>query len=375
MPKNPFYLKILPVDDPGAFCDREIEISTLLGHARSGTSIVLSSPRRFGKTSLVRRVQHDLAAEGAVTIYCDLFGVLDVEEVAKRIARAVFTATRKSEGLLKRVIRAFSRLRPVFRPDAETGMSVSVESARDIPPMDLLEDAMQGLGRVCREVRVHAALDEFQEITEIEKDTSIQALMRGYVQEMDCSFFFVGSRRRILQDMFSNRKLPFYKSALDYQLGPLPAGEAEKYLQSRFKAGQKRIEPQAAEHIVRSVDGHPYYIQIWAQLLFENTSAEASLDDAVEIFDTLLEREKTSSELQFQGLTGSQKALIVALAKEPARSILSASYMSRHNLKSVGGTTSARDGLVELDLIERDPAGTWRVVDPLFRGWMRRLFV
>ena len=81
---NPFTLKEIPAQ--AAFCDRQKEIKDLLGFAAAGENALLYSPRRYGKTSLVRKVQSRLESDGAITAYCDLFGVSSVEDIAGRIA-------------------------------------------------------------------------------------------------------------------------------------------------------------------------------------------------------------------------------------------------------------------------------------------------
>jgi len=81
---NPFYLRVLPLDAP--FCDREKDLNELASHARNGANVVLFSPRRYGKTSLVRRVQDRLKNDGTLTIYVDFLGVDSVEDLASRIA-------------------------------------------------------------------------------------------------------------------------------------------------------------------------------------------------------------------------------------------------------------------------------------------------
>ena len=86
--KNPFYFRELPTDGP--FCNREDEQKELVSHAQSLANVVLYSPRRLGKTSLIKRVQKDLAGEGAVAIYTHFYGVTSVEDVAARLAKAVF---------------------------------------------------------------------------------------------------------------------------------------------------------------------------------------------------------------------------------------------------------------------------------------------
>ena len=89
---NPFHTQTLPLDAP--FCDRTVEIKELRQHALNGVNVVLYSPRRYGKTSLVRKVQAQLSAEEVLTIYADFFGVTSIDDIATQLAQAVFEATR-----------------------------------------------------------------------------------------------------------------------------------------------------------------------------------------------------------------------------------------------------------------------------------------
>lgn len=52
---------------PGApFCDRSRELEELTSYAESNANVVLYSPLRYGKTSLINRVQSVLADKGSV---------------------------------------------------------------------------------------------------------------------------------------------------------------------------------------------------------------------------------------------------------------------------------------------------------------------
>jgi len=84
--RNPFSLKELSIEEP--FCDREEEIKELGSHALNFANVVLYSPRRYGKTSLVKRVQKAIQGEGIITIYVDFFGVENLDAVANKFASA-----------------------------------------------------------------------------------------------------------------------------------------------------------------------------------------------------------------------------------------------------------------------------------------------
>ena len=158
----------MPTDGP--FCNREDELRILGDHARSLANVVLYSPRRFGKTSLVKRVQENLAGNGAVCVYTDFYGITSVEDVAARLARAVFKVTQAREPLFKKAARLIKSFRPVLlvEPDAEKGFSLKVELASTgSSGFDLLEEVLESSGKFFQETEnlVHLALDEFQEIT------------------------------------------------------------------------------------------------------------------------------------------------------------------------------------------------------------------
>ena len=173
---NPFYTQVLPVD--AHFCDRTVEIRELRQHALNGVNVVLYSPRRYGKTSLVRRVQAQLAAKGVLTIFADFFGVTSIDDIAAQLAHAVFTATRQRESFWKRALQTIRYFRPIIRPDEQSGFTVSVEIASvNLQGIELLEQTMESLSTYIAdsEVPVHIVLDEFQEITMLKEAPNREA--------------------------------------------------------------------------------------------------------------------------------------------------------------------------------------------------------
>jgi len=368
---NPFTLRIIPPDFP--FCNRAGELKKLHSHANNNANIVLFSPRRYGKTSLIKRLQVHLADQGFFTVYVDFFMATSEGDIARRIAKSIYSALHSRESLMDKGIRflkTFKTFRPVFKPSPETGFSFSLEATPStIPEIDLVDRVLEELGDFIRKesVKAHIVFDEFQEITEL-KNSSIEGVLRKHIQEHQASYFFVGSRRRILLDIFNSKNRPFYQSAIMFPLGPLPHDEIVVFLVEGFNRGGKKCPKPVAEKISERVRQYPYYVQALAYHIFEISGRLIAGDDIESGFDNMLASEKYGYEAVVQGLTGAQIALLKTLAADPASKILSAEYMERHRL-SVGGVQYARTKLEHLDLIEKYN-NVWQVVDPVFSRWL-----
>ena len=371
-PKNPFFFRELPTDGP--FCNREIELNELANHAKSLANVVLFSPRRFGKTSLIKRVQSNLSKEGAVCVYTDFYGITSVEDVAARLAKAVFRETHARETLFKKAARTIKSFRPtmVMTPDEEKGFSVNVQMApTGLSGFALLEDVLESLGEFIKDSGelVHLVLDEFQEITTLHNALSIEGILRQYIQQHQAAYTFVGSRRRILLSIFNEEQRPFFKSAINYELPPLPEKEFAAFIVEQFAEHEKTCSPENALQLVSAVHCFPYYTQKLAYFVFENVHSKVSSSDIAKGVRILLRNETPSFEGIFLGLAPGQIGLLLAIAIEPSRSIFSQEYIQRHRLSSTGGAQAAKKKLLQLDLIEQQNK-TWQVVDPVFQKWL-----
>jgi len=371
MDVNPFTLKEVP--SGSAFCNRQKELKDLVAFATSRENVLLYSPRRYGKTSLIKKVQGHLESDGAITAYCDLFGVSSIEDIAGRIARSIYSITRRDENLFQKAVRFLTSFRPVLSPGPDGGISVSVQPAYRSESWELLDNTMEALGRFVQDVSnlVNVALDEFQEITEIEDSLRIEGRLRHYIQSMKCGFTFVGSRRRILLEMFNDRKRPFFQSTINYELGTLPREELLDFMVSGFRKAGKALSRDLSEQVCDLLGQHPYYIQKFCFFLFNRVERSVTPEQISDTHRMLLESERTLFEALIRKLTVTQIALLTAIAKEPTNKLFPAEYMERHRLKSTGGIQRSLSILTEEDLVEQNPTdGTWKVVDPFFMQWL-----
>ena len=370
---NPFYLQEVPVDAP--FCNREKELKELQSYAEGGANVVLFSPRRYGKTSLVKRIQKKLADKGAVTIFADFFGVASVDDVAMRLAKAVFAVTHSKDPLWKKALKTIRSFRPVLKPDLEGGISLSVEpSSAGRSGLILLEETMDSLADFINTIHcsAHIALDEFQEIVILREALQVEAAMRTRIQQHRASYFFIGSRRRVLLGIFNERQRPFFQSAINYPLKTLPPEELVRFIVGQFRRSKRKCSEDLARRLASLVGYHPYYSQkvaFFVYELFETVKVEA-INQGI---DKLILSEKPVFEATIQGLSPHQRLLLQALAKEPTNKLFANDYIRNYRLGSVGGVQHSARLVEDLDLIEKDEErGFWRVVDPVLAMWLRK---
>jgi AAA+ ATPase superfamily predicted ATPase len=371
--QNPFYFRVLPVTAP--FCNREKELNQLVSHAENRANVVIFSPRRYGKTSLVQRVQEKLKGMGLVTVYVDLFGIDSLEDMAARMASRLYSYCYENESLFKKAMRFLSSWRPVVRPDPDYGVSLTVETSVGRKGIELLNSTLDGFGKFIQEQKkgVHITFDEFQEIGELRESLQVEGTLRSHIQTHNqASYFFVGSRRRVLKEIFNTRKRPFFRSSINFPLGPLPFEEGVDFIVEQFKRGGKSCPEEIGKKIFEKTGGYPYYVQRVPYSIFEISGKKVTEDDYIKGFQKTIEEESIVYEAMVQALSLQQIKLLSALALEPTEKPYSVDYMARHGLGSVGGVQGALKRLLELDYIDRK-GNLLVIVDPVFGIWLRHL--
>src|ERR1700752_3195408 len=116
--QNPFvYGEVVPV---AAFIDRVAELDRLVGDLAAGQKIFLISPRRYGKSSLIRRALGVMARRGALTVEVTVSSFSSYLAFLEGYARAVALAGwrwERARSWLSDAIRA-ARTEVRYQPDA-----------------------------------------------------------------------------------------------------------------------------------------------------------------------------------------------------------------------------------------------------------------
>ena len=369
---NPFIYQ--GYESPKYFCDREVETKTLLSHLKNGRNVTLITPRRIGKTGLIKNTFYHLKEQekDATCLYIDIFATKNLHDFVELLGVMVINEiVRKNASFIEKTISFFSALRPVLSMDPLTGepsVSITVEPSKEDITIQSIFNYLND-----SEQEVYIAIDEFQQIAEYpEKGT--EALLRSYIQfAQHVHFIFSGSKFHLMAEIFGSPKHPFYQSTEMMGLKPLDSDVYYDFCLQFFKEKGGNIEKDIFEYLYNMFEGHTWYIQCIMNRLYEaNTNVESTEQVNAAILSILAGREPQFESLS-QFFTDNQFSLLKAIAKEGIVAQPTAGrFIKSHNLSGASSTKAALKVLENKELVYRKPEG-YIIYDRFMDLWLKRL--
>ncbi len=366
---NPFFFGGVVEEED--FCDREEELNSLEKDALSGMNVLLYAPRRFGKTSLLLALLKRLKGKGVRGVYIDLFPVSSEEEFLNLYFGAVVSSL---EGSVERAIRTIKEtlsFKPSFsvNVDSEGRTSFRLEFSR-AQKDKTFEEVIDLPFRYAEESdkRVCVVLDEFQEIYRLGLEAKLRSMVQKHSRRV--SYLFSGSRKSILERMFSDRREPFYRSVKKVSLNPIEERNWIPFIGERFERTGKSIPVELIEEGVKLLEGHPQGVQEFFHFLWEETDKVVDRGSFLKAMDKLLEAEKDTFWFMWEELTNIQRKVLKLIAYTDGVEVYRRENLERFSLNANSVQKAVRS-LIEKDVIERK--GKKLVFqNPIVKLWLRR---
>jgi len=353
------------------FTDREKETRRLKLDFENGQNVILISPRRMGKTSLVRRVQSLVDKDAVAVVYIDIYDCRNEYEFYNKFAAALMKQTvGKAEAVMKNIKEFLVRLSPKigFSPDPNSEISLSL----GITPKNYsAEEILQLPERMAAKIGKHivVCIDEFQQIGEFQDSLSIQKKMRGIWQlHNNASYCLFGSKKHLLSNLFQSKKMPFYQFGDIMFLQPIPVEDWKPFIRKKFEEKGIAIADDIIEKICFTVQSQSSYVQQLASNVMLNASdvvTEQTLESAIE---DLLNQNSLLFLQQLDGLTAYQMNFLKALANGVHANFGSKEVLDTYDLGSKSNVSRIKSVLVQKELIECTPNGIV-FTDPVFQLW------
>ncbi len=374
--QNPFYTSIRITDE--YFCDREKETENIISKLKNGTNIVLKSPRRIGKSSLIMHVfQQDEIARNYNTLFVDVLGTKNLDEFIGAFKNAFLEApfARTSRGR-KQVTDLLQRLylQVGFSPagtleNARVGLSLPQAQTMTLTEMFSFLEKTSKPNIV--------VFDEFQKISQYDADAA--AVLRSQIQRMNNTrFIFSGSSRHMLDRMFEYPSEPFYRSAGSMDLGPIPADIYVAFCEKMFLKGKRTVEPEAARLAYELLSANTFDMQSLMKETFALTpkGGTATVGTVTEALDVILnEKDQDFRETLDRVSNKKTRRLLFCIANEGvARSLTSSRMIKGYNLDNA---SSVQFGLKTLtsdngQLVERIGTDGYRLTNRYLELWYAR---
>ena len=355
------------------FCPRPALESALRRYIAGGQNLVLQGERRRGKSSLVVKVVRDMRGMGL--LYVDLLGIGSAADFCRRVMDGI-VGLDSSRSFLRKTVSLIASLRPLVVLDADTGLpAISIDSRSAADPSSVTA-VMSMVASHARKRRICVVFDEFQGILELPDSARVLAEMRSKIQFMPTtSFVFLGSVRNRMSEIFAHPKSPFFKSALEVDVGEMSDRPFAEFLAGRFALGRRRVSVDFMESLLLRLDGVPGDVQELCDALWSVTDRGDAVDETKlpAAYRYIFAHEGSSYETYMKILTPQQRRVMRALATTGGKHVLSGEFMDRAGVHNASSVKKALARLIEIGHVYHFK-DEYKFVSPFFCEWIRRRF-
>ena len=363
--ENPFEYQRIVVGK--TFVDREQEIEILTKALLSGENMLLYSPRRLGKSSLLQETLLRIK-DKRTAIYVDLWECLTEAEIAEKLATGIinvaFTKMEKAAAALKEVITS-TRPLMTLEPDGSIGLKLEyIEKDKTLKEtLTLIEKIAEK-----RKKKVIIVIDECQVIAEFEGHR-IEKLFRTVIQQQRlATYVFSGSKQHVLKAMVNQKTRPFYRQLRPMTLGSISLEAFAPFIKKGFSK-VTHIDDKAIEEIYRFTGGNPQRTQQVCHFLFvqardrKKPTSEQVKKVVINLCSTL---DKEFEDELDSVKNKRQRAILKALALDSTEKPLSADFIKKHTLGPSSSVQTALKMLIEKGVLDE----RYHFIDPLFENWI-----
>ena len=374
---NPFQYGRPVVDE--AFCNRKAELSRMLANIRSDNSMWLHSPRRYGKTSLIREAFRRVSGE-LDTALVDVYPVRDRETFVTAWLHGVSGLMGQLAGGGQRALGVLRGLLTAVTPQLgldDAGnpvLSLSTRMPHGRAGLTVAEvlRAVETAARAA-DRRVVIACDEFQQVATV---AGLEAEIRTEIQTHEfTTYVFSGSQQSLLRDMFTDRGRPFFAFGEHVPIDRIDSADLHVFVADRFAATGLAVDEAVITDVVAAANGHPHYAQYFAATAWDLRKAGET--DSERLMRGWRQRVvgglDPAFRMTFDDLSKAQRAVLLHLARHGSEGLFATETRYEHGLGSSSTVATVLEALTKREIVLRHGGGDYRFTDPSFAMWLAAL--
>lgn len=372
--KKPFVYGELAEDEN--FIDRIEDRRQLKTFLKNGVNVTIISPRRWGKSSLVKATMKEIESECSDTVTCfiDAFRLNSETEFYDAFASAVVNSVASSfDKGMEMVCNYLKNFSARFKVKGSF-IEVEVDLKQNESPRNV-EELLNLPQKIAQEKGIHVivCIDEFQKLAEFPEWASMEGMLRSVWQhQQDVTYCLYGSKRHMLMDIFTNSNKPFYRFGQTLYLKKIESQYWIDYIVRTFQDTGKQMSPESAAMICSIMENHSWYVQQLSFFVWAATDTVATDDVIQRQLQAVLDTNMPVFEAETDKLAASQISMLRAVASGEQR-LNSAEVVRKYNLGGPQTITRNKSVLVRIDILEKQE-GKLVFVDPLYKLWFKQTF-
>lgn len=356
------------------FTNREKELKRLITNFENNINTIIISPRRWGKTSLVKEAARRIIKNKRMKVcLIDLFYMRNEQEFYSYFTREIIKSISSKVEEITGLVRDFiHKLTPKIRIGVDAPVDIEIDFDRtDIEKS--YKEILDMPERIAKKknISIIVCIDEFQNIGTYPDYLSFQKRLRSVWQHHKrVSYCLYGSKRHMLMHLFEQKSQPFYKFGDVIYLQKIDTQSLTDFIITNFNQTKKKISRNNAKAIVTLMKNHPYYVQQLAYMVWINTKISVTKDIINNAKEDLLAQNSLLYQREVESLSNTQIYFLKALVQGVSNNYTSKEVIGKYKLGTSANVIKIIKALTDKEIIDslQKPI---TFIDPAFNLWLK----
>jgi len=354
------------------FANREKEIKELETYLTQGQNVLLTAPRKYGKTSLIINTLNRLRRKDALCAYINLSKVTSLHRLLGLYLKEV--ALEAEENKEKALVLFKSLL-----PKTHAQMEIDFDDLMD-PGLKNVDQ--NGIRKAAKEVfelpqkvaqkkdkAFVMAFSEFQEIEELDGERILRTFKSCVKRNNKVSYFF----SRINTDDLSELKKLKKDFHIDrvLELEKISRSQLASYLTDKFTKTGYSLEKGVMDKVLSEANNYPYNAQFLCHELWELKRDEKEIlhQDVDTTLSEIIKRHSPFYVSTWDSLTARQRNVLRAIARLGGEQVFSQEFARAGGVGSLSTLQTSIQLLKKKQILTRSDK-RYEFTDVFFKKWI-----
>jgi len=354
------------------FINRSEDIKRIQSNIKAGINTILISPRRWGKSSLIKQLEFLNRNKNIKFAFIDFFNIRTEEDFLEKYAREIIKCSiSKKEELMdagkaffKKIIPSFS-----FGSDPINDFTLSFSWNEVKQTKDEIINLPETIA-VKKGIRIVVCIDEFQNISRLNDSIAFEKELRSHWQYHEHAVYCLyGSRRHMMMEIFKQESRAFYRFGDLFLMDKIPEEHWVKFITEAFSKSGKIIPEPLVKNMIRLTSNHPDYLQQLCHNIWTSSAKKINETTVAESMDLVLRSNILYYQDLCESLSNTQLNLLKAILAGETK-LTSTQAMQAYKLGTPRNVSKNKQALMEKDIVEIH-GDSISFTDPIFEYWLR----